>query len=399
MSGRAGRGRFLLHPTRPRYLRKAPKAAHLVYAKPSTLTVAWSFTNNAFVRQPTIQAGDAIQIQTSFLGNARVIPGPLALPAALDLRVAAGVTIAPTTPAIIGGKPVVPDHWAKPDSSSSASTVYMIPDPDPVVTPPVGGSNPHPNGIAPTYTWHVTDLGLGSLSSWVPHGGSGPAWTSSGTYRPVVRQTVVYGAGSRYHTYTKGVHFDGADVQHMWLDLGSTINQPFSFVICALIHYYPTRTYGHYLLDAGKATPSKYADDRDHQFNEGLSYRSLMLFQSHNAILATHTGADAVANGKHVITRADFAPRPKMFFGIFNGSNSYIGAWDNRNHFIQRGTIDVKSPRYFVTGRRQNNVSDNLASHMTMFEMRMFTSAISRTTLDAIYKQMAATWKFNNYHV
>jgi hypothetical protein len=185
----------------------------------------------------------------------------------------------------------------------------------------------------------------------------------------------------------------------MWMDWGSNLSQPFTVVMCAIIHYYPTRRYGHYLLDAGKAQSTGLADGNDHTVNDAQNHRNVMLYQHHNAVLATHQGADAVRNGKHVITRADFAPRPKMFFGIFNGTSSYIGAWDNRNKYLKKGTVDAKTHRQFVMGRRQNNISDNLASHMTMFEIRMFNSAVSIPVLREIYKQLAATWKFNQYHV
>jgi hypothetical protein len=356
------------------------------------------------VKYSMLVGQDPIVVQVTMLGTAKVIPGSTALPTSLDLRVAAGVVVTPTAPAFVRGLPIVPDYWAKTDSSMVATLgsghVEVIPDPDPII-----GGNPHPGGVTPAATWHSTDLTSPTspygLTDWPPHGGSGPHWLSTSAYAPVVRSTVVYGPGNKYHTYAKGVHFDGADVRHMWMDWGSSISQPFSFILCGIIHNYPTRTYGHYLLDAGVNPTSQIANytGADKKIDDGQNHRNVMLYQSHNAILATHQGADAVRNGKHVITRADFAPRPKMFFGIFNGSSSYIGAWDNRNKYIKKGSVDVKTHRYFITGRRQNNVSDNLAAHMTVFEMRMFTSALGTTALNEIYKQLAATWKFNLYHV
>jgi hypothetical protein len=387
-----------LRPTRPRFIRTYPHGLpQSVGFAGSTLAYTWSTVIAAFTRQPVLQAtNDPMTAMVNFTATGKVIPRLITT--SLDLRVAAGVRVTVPIPAIVNGQPLIPEYWAQTSSTAVATGILMIPDPDPIVTPPVGGSNPHPNGVAPSYTWHVSDVSLGNLTDWAPHGGAGPHWQSTAAFAPTVRQTVIYGANGKYHTYTKGVHFDGANVDHMWMDWGSSLSQPFSVVICAIVHHYPERTYGQYLLDAGTATSGSYSGT-DRTISEGLSYRSLMLYQSSNAILATHTGADAVRDGKHVITRADFVPRPKMFFGIFNGSSSYIGAWDNANQYINKGAVDVKTHRYFVAGRRQNNVSDNLASHMTMFEMRMFNSAISTVTLKEIYKQMAATWKFNQYHL
>lgn len=336
-------------------------------------------------------------------GSMKVIPPVMPVYTGEGIRMSQQVRPTFTTPAIVSGRPLIPDYWVRPDSNIALNVgpgqIEMIPDPDPV-TP----TNPVPGGVTPAYTWTVKDLtppGSSSygLTLWKPHGGSGPQWKSTAEYHPRVIRTVLYGANDQYHTYTAGVHFDATELQHMWMDWGSNLSQPFSVVITAIIHYYPTRTYGHYLLDAGKPTPSGLADGSDHTFSEGLSYRSLMLYQYRTAVLATHTGADAVKNGKHVITRSDFAPRPKMFFAIFNGSASYIGAWDLRNKHIKRGTVDVHTHRNFVMGRRQNHVSDNLGAHMTVFEIRFYTQALGTAALNANFNQLAATWKFNKYHM
>ncbi len=337
-------------------------------------------------------------------GSLVVVPPAMPVYAGEGIRFSQSVRPTFTAPAIVSGKPLVPDYWVRPDSNISLlvgpGQIEMIPDPDPIMTV----TNPHPGGVAPAYAWTVKDLTPpGSvpyhLGAWKPHGGTGPQWKSTGEYSPRVVRTVLYGANDQFHTYTAGVHFDATEVQHMWMDYGTSLSQPFTVVITAIIHYYPTRTYGHYLLDAGKATPAGMADGLDHTFSEGMSYRSLMLYQYRTAVMATHTGADAVKNGKHVITRSDFVARPKMFFGIFNGTSSYIGAWDLRNRHIKKGSVDVHTHRYFLMGRRQNHVSDNLGAHMTVFEVRFYTQALGTTALNATFNQLAATWKFNKYHM
>lgn len=298
-------------------------------------------------------------------------------------------------PAVISGKPYVPAYWLKNDSAMTLTTGashirVMTP-----LKPTVGG---------PTdteYTWTVEDLaeppgnhGHYNLSTWKETDG-GPSWKSTAPYRPSVQDLVVYGAEGAYHTYSNSVHFDANSIEHMWIDLG-THSQPFTWVFCGMINYYPYKTYGHYILDAGKATPVRDVD-KDWKIDEGLSQRSLMLYQSSSCVLATHTGRDAVANGKHIRGKNDDIARPRVFIGVFNGANSWIGSYDKYNFYGRSGTIDNKSHRYFVMGRRTNNISDNLASHMTMFEIRFFDRALTKSQRQDQYRQLASKWHFNKY--
>jgi len=339
----------------------------------------------------------------SFTGKSVITVPPIDIGEAL-IQVSSGVTVAIPSPAIVSGLPLVPDVWVKPDSNMSINVgpagIRVVPDPD-----PIDPDNPAPGGVAASYTWSVNTLTTPvaansyQLLSWPTTTGSGPSWKSSTAFAPRVARHIHYGPNGKYRTYSKGVHFNANDIEHMWLDWGSGLAQPFTVLVCGILHDYPFRTYGHYVLDAGKPTSSTLADGQDHTIDDGLAYRSLMLYQSRTSILASHTGADAVRNGKHVIARNNFVPRPRMMFGLFNGSSSYIGAWDVRNKFIKRGTIDVKTHRYFVMGRRTDAVSDNLGAFMTVFEIRMFTSALTGDQLRAHYKQLASTWKFNLYHV
>ena len=302
-------------------------------------------------------------------------------------------------PVIVQGRPYLPLLPMRPDSAMTfnvgPSHIHTFDPPTPTVTPPGGGTTHY-------WAWDAVDLadppgthGFYNLTTWAEHSGSGPSWTSSGVYTPRVADKVVYGAGDQYHTYTRSVHFDASSVEHMWIDLGSH-SQPFTWVICGMINYYPYRTYGHYLLDAGMPTAQRDVD-RDWTFDEGLSYRSLMLFQTRTAVLATHTGKDAVANGKHVISPHNEIARPRVFFGTFNGSASFVGSIDRYNNYGRTGSVDNKTHRYFVLGRRQNHVSNNLASHMTLFEIRFFNKALSSTERLAQYRQLASKWRFNKY--
>ena len=303
------------------------------------------------------------------------------------------------TPAIVMGRPVIPRVWMKNDSTvtltSGTSHIRAITPPIPVVTHPGGSSS------ATQYRWTVEDLadppgdhGHYNLPVWREHSG-GPEWRSSGVYMPRVADVIVYGAEGAYHTYDKSVHFDATNVEHMWIDLG-THHQPFTWVFCGMINYYPQRTFGHYILDAGKPTPTRDTD-KDWIIDEGMSYRSLMLYQASSSVLATHTGRDAVASGKHVRAPHNEIARPRVFIGVFNGANSFIGSYDRYNKYGKYGVIDNKVHRHFVMGRRQNRISDNLASHMTMFEIRFFNQALTQYERVGQYQQLAAKWDFNKY--
>lgn len=317
--------------------------------------------------------------------------------ALVNLRPALNVQLNMPAAAIRNGYPYVPKVWSKPSHTTTitmgSSHGRVIPDTDPV-------SHPLPGGItSATYRWTASDLTApGSspyeLSSWPEHGGSGPNWTSSGVYRPTVRQHVEFGRKDQFQTYSKSVLFHPSDVNHMWLDMGSSISQPFTFMFAGIILSYPTRTYGHYILDAGKSQPQLNVN-RDHRVNDGLSYRSLMLFQRTSAILCSRP---RVEDGVYVRSRHNYIPRARVMFGVFNGSNSYVGFFDHENHVIKKGKIDTKTHRYFVTGRRTNYISDNLASHMLLFEIRYFNSALSKKSLLSNYRQLAGTWKFNHYN-
>lgn len=414
MSVRAGR-RHLLLPNRPRFIHRQLRNPNITIGPATPFTLTFSISPGAGgdpsfpgtdssgvggVSPPT--TNDKITAEVAFTGYAVVTP-PAQAALTIDTSVTTSTLLTIPRPTIVSGKPLLVDYVARPDSNMSLNVgpggIVVIPDPDPTIP-----GNSQPGGVTPAYVWTANDLrdpssGSYDLKTWKPHGGTGPQWKSTSEYAPRVVRTLHYGAGRKYHTFTKGVHFDADEVEHMWMDWGSNLSQPFTVLITAIIHYYPQRTFGHYLLDSGTSTPGGLNDGDDHVFSEGLSYRSLMLYQQSSAILATHTGADAARDGKHVRVRHNFAPRPRMFFGIFNGSSSYIGSWDRHDKYMKKGTIDTKTHRYFVMGRRNGRVSDNLGAHMTVFEIRMFTSALSKTVLKEHYKQLAATWKFNKYHV
>ncbi len=229
---------------------------------------------------------------------------------------------------------------------------------------------------------------------WPEHSG-GPKWRSAGAYRPNVRKRRFrQRQGKGYVTWDKSVYFDYDDINHMWIDLGSALPQPYSVIMMGMIHSYPSATYGHYLLDAGKASPQKDVN-KDWSIPDGnLSYRSAMLFQQSSALIGTHTLND-LTYGKHVRVKHNYRPVPRMFYGVFDGAHSHVGSFDPKNSYYASGPTNNHAVRYLVMGRRQEHLSDNLSSHMSIVEIRIFDDALTRNQLRKQYRQLAGKYKLN----
>lgn len=348
-------------------------------------------------------AGNA-DVQLIFASHADLaVQGSVVTTTPIRVRPMLGVEIEMPTPAIVNGKPIVPLYWSKPASSMTATVgvghIVVVPDADPASQP--GGASVTDNwpaGGKPDYWWTVRDLsdpGAGNfthLSSWPEHFG-GPSLTSSGIYRPRLQHRDHFGAGGRKHTYTKSVVFNPDQVDHMWVDLGSNLAQPYTVMMAGIILSYPKRTYGHYLLDAGRATPIKNTD-KDWTIDDNLAYRSLMLFQLHSALICTRDDTDdgVIARVPH-----NYRLTPRVFMGIFHGNSSRVGYFDTREKKVAKGRTDNHSVRRLVIGRRTNKISDNLASHMVLFEVRIWSAHLTPKQYRAQYKQMAALYKFNLY--
>ena len=297
---------------------------------------------------------------------------------------------------IVNGKPVGnPPYWMQQDFTmtlSQGSGLIEVRDPEPDI-----------DGELPTYVWLASDLEAPTdadgynLDEWPEHNG-GPSWMSEGKYRPNVRRRRWQSTRrGEYIRWDKSVYFEHNQVNHMWLDLGSEIPQPYTVLIVGVIHSYPSATYGHYLLDAGKR--QRQLDLRkDHTVKDKLSYRSAMLFQMHSALIGTHKKAD-LTFGKHVRVKHNYRRFPRMFFGVFNENHSRIGAIDKRYKFWKGGKTDNKSVRRLVMGRRTNKISDNLSAHMTVVEVHFYNRALSRKQLMKQYKLIAAKYNFNKIRV
>lgn len=301
------------------------------------------------------------------------------------------------TTAIIDGHPVgIPQYWIKPGSEMSASSTVIISRP-----PEDDIADSHSGFHVADYVWYASDLTAPTdsdgynLSNWPEHNG-GPSWISSGAYRPNVRKRR-FRTGKGYTTWSKSVYFDNDSVNHMWINLEETLDQPYTIIIVGVIHSYPTATFGHYILDAGKPSPSLNIN-KDHRINDHLTYRNALLFQRSSGLIATNTESD-LTYGKHGRCKHSYRPFPRMFFGVFNGNASRVGAFDKKHRFWGKGKTDGKHPQYLVLGRRNNRISDNLTAHMTVVEIQIHKKAMTKKQLVRQYKSLAGKYKFNKIRV
>jgi hypothetical protein len=321
-----------------------------------------------------------------------------------QIRTLTSVKLTFPDPAIINGKPYSPDYWSHLEGIYSATannsgTITVVEDP---VIPPFDPGSDRPGQQA--YVWKASDLSVtNKLSKWPAHSG-GPAWNSSRGYEPSVKSRVTFGSNGKYHTQSKGVLFDYHDVEHMWLRLPQAKSDDFTWMICGIILSYPTARYGHYVLDHGyntkgfKTLPKTEATAKN--LNES-GYRAAMLYQRHSALMGSHTGSDLAANGKHVRIENNYLTKPRVMYSIWNNGASNnkgtIGTIGRRYHKSKTGTIDNKTMRDFVIGRRFDKVSQALASHMVIFEIRYFPRALGRTEIRRNANNLASIYKFGRY--
>lgn len=347
-----------------------------------------------------------------------------AVPAgALSRRAVPVVSLSLPEPIIVAGRPVLPAYRARLPVTGTArqGSTHIHAE-----APETTRDNPSPptRGSAWTYRWAVADLPdppaggyywlgdpsaadgtagySGGRTRWSAHGG-GPAWHSFYPFKPSVRAYDAFlpGGGTVHHA--KGVHLNPEYIEHMWLDLGGTRAEPFTWVIAAMLVNWPTGSYRHWLLDAGRSPdavhfPRLSASDcyADRSIADGLAYRSVLAVDRRHAV-ASAVGASASAA---VRARTSEALRPKMFFAVFNGSHSLAGGWEpgQRRHAAGRvGGSMADAHRYYVLGRAQGHVSGDWAAHALVFEIRYWRSALDFDALDEQYRQLSSAYHFARY--
>lgn len=355
----------------------------------------------------TANSSDSVQIALVSFGDydRRYAIQPPDQEDRVPIRTIKSVEVTMDEPAIIGGRPYVPVFWGKYQGGSSAdnSKLHRVPEPPPPVLD-IGPPNPGNDNATTQWVWRAADLSLTSdLSKWPEHDG-GPSWYSKGRYRPEVRNHTVFGKNGKYHTHSRTVYFNYRDCAHMWIDLGKNFSKDFTWVFCGIILDYPTARYGHYILDKGYNTPAVSPLPKTEAGAKILGdsgYRAAMLYQRNSSLQGSHTGNDLAKNGKHIRIQNNYNPSPRMMYSIWNNGASdnrgSLGTYGRRYKKAKGGTIDSKTMRRFVTGRRFNKVSTALASHMVLFEIRFFPRALSASELHRQYTNMASRYKFDKY--
>lgn len=329
-------------------------------------------------------------------------------------------------PIYVDGKAVVPLYLATATATGTltegTSHIRVRPNPNPAPDGP-----PYPS-TTPTGRWTVDDLPdppdggyywLGEPSSddgtigspsgshlWAANGDTphAPSWNSFFPFKPSVRAHDSFLPSGDIVHHPKGVHFNSHFIEHMWLDWGGERVQPFTWIMAAMVVNYPTSHYTHYLLDAGQnpdnvGFPRISADqcNTPRSINDNLEYRNLISYSPDIEMLCAR---NSVATTNTVRARVDVNHRPKMFFGIFDGETSYVGAYDTGAQRIQKGNIDNGSDqrhRFYVMGRSKGSISQDKASHILVFEIRYWGSALPLAALDAEYAQLSSTYQFDKY--
>lgn len=341
------------------------------------------------------------------------------------------VSVTMQRPLIVDGRPLVPANWGDVSITGTATQGWAhihARKPAPEWDPATGGwTQPPPDAPDWAGRWVVDDLPdppdggyywLGDASNadgtggyaggrtrWAPHASTpkAPAWRSFFPYKPSVRAFDAYLPGGNVVHHPKGVHFNTHFAEHMWADFGGPRPQPFTWVIAGMVVSYPTAHYRHWILDAGR-NPDRVGYPRrsaflpdDSTIHDGLDYRTALAYSPDNELISTDPNLTAHST---VRARVDPQVRPKMFFGVFNGAKSEVGAYGPGSRRHHSGRVDTGSGhyhRYYVLGRQQNHIGQMHGAHMILFELRYWRSALTLDQLDAQYKQLAGTYHFHRY--
>lgn len=399
----------------------------------------------------SVGANPPVDIAVSLTGQLQVLNVPAADPAedgapTIDFDYASGVSagnlrqrtlpqvwLTMPAPVLVDGKPVVPAHRGLIGSFGTLQEgpdhIHAIRNPNPVwdgsgyAYPPPSGPPwtsrwtvddlPDPNGFTGGYYWLGTPSGYDGTTGirtgateWRANSDKGgPAWQSVFPFKPSVRSYNSYLPGGARVYHPKGVNFNPHYIEHMWLDFGSDQGQPFTWVVAGMITSFPDRHYVHHILDAGMSASAIGAGsysvsdcNRSNDVNDNLPYRNLLGYGGDGEWISTRSVS--AGYGGRLRARADIALRPRMFFAVFNGSHSAVGAKGPGTDRVARGTVDsdVTWHKHYVLGRSQNLLSQYAASHMLLFELRYWRGhALSTDELEAQYKQLSATYSFGKY--
>lgn len=222
-------------------------------------------------------------------------------------------------------------------------------------------------------------------------------WKSAYPYRPWVQKRTQRLKDHTDRVYTRSLHFNNRFVEHMWLNMGAE-HEELTVIVAGMFHGYRNSKHGHYLLDAGKATPiyEDVVNGKKHKIDDKLDYRATMLYRKRKAFFGTADAKD-IRNKKHIKVRHDEGRKPKVLFAVFNGANSMAGSWDIDDFEVKYGGLNPKPIKRLVLGRARNKINRKFASDMTLFEIMIFTKALDKKQIKKRCKRLAGRYKFQRY--
>ena len=392
--------------------------------------------------QVNIAMAGYLQVDTSDRFTEPLPPTPPALRATPIV-----VLTAAATPIIVRGVPTVPAYgFVAPVHLTvrvGPGHIYAEPDPNPVWDPDadngLGGTGawtkPVPASGVGDYRWAVhympnpdsypdgtypvgdpstldeTDQNDPATYAWYPDPGTGgPAWHSAAPFKPEIVNRNVQLANGDTVQHPLALAFSSDHCAHMWLDMGAPTQQPFTWVVVAML----LRQTGalQTILDSGRnpfsvGMPQVTIADLGDGWTvaDGLGYRQQISTSGPGTVLmdtsVSYNPSSGVGTNKAASPYVnDVSPR---FYGcVFNGSQSlmYYRGYDalavpTGKVFTGAGYLH----QYYVLGRQYGLVSQDYGAEMLVFEMRFWHRALTRDELDEQYQQLSSVYKFKKYGV
>lgn len=349
-------------------------------------------------------------------------------------RVMPSTHIVMSTPVIVRGRPTSPKYWASNDVTPELRTdpghIQAIDNPDPKWDPNTQQWNPSPpDGGVGDVRWTVNSLpdpalwtgayplgtrsskdGTGGLPAaagqWDPDSSTptGPSWHSRWPFKPVVAPYIHHNTDGSTFEVPRGVHFHSGDVDHMWATFSRPQDAtPFTWIIIALVFDHNGNVHRHPLLDWGQS-PYNYWNGWDETTNSQIrnlpgnegagGVRTYLAVDQHSVYMSNKFDARTL----HV--RHPSGPKPKMYWGIWNGTDSYVGCWFRDLKYTTHGKLkdDFNAlHKNLVMGRLNGIISPHQAADMMVFEVRYWRSKLTMSQIHAQYAQLSSTWQFHLY--
>jgi hypothetical protein len=370
------------------------------------------------------------------------------LPVPLDLRATPLVVLsADTAPVIVRGLPTAPAYAVTLPVTVQATQgapdhIYVKDNPNPVWDPGLSEwEYPPPSSGVGDYRWTVYDLldptsdpsftdgqyllgdynanddsanypttapGVSPCFQWsasAPNGG--PAWHSQAPFKPTVSgKDVIVNNGQKYN-HPRGVCFSMSTDCHMWLDMGAIVAQPFTWVIVAMQADDTDNL--HTILDSGKnpfsisgapAYTEKMLGDIL-TVNDGLSYRTTLHVSGQTTAIMNTAVSQNQGNGVfYSLPPRAVLHAPRMYGMVYNGSNSMLWVKGTDVAQVVHGTVATGTGfqhRYYVLGRRNGYLSQDMGCEMYVFEMRFWKKALTEADMADQYSQLSSTYLFDAY--